>query len=162
MNLERRVAFIERAIQCLRCSQGNSTNFGGITPTFTNLTASDIGATSTSTPEDIRQLLSDYIAVNPIIIGQNEIRYVQVDGNTYVIQNTLPGVISIVQPEDFIQISSLNKNFGTTAGTVAEGNHTHNSILNQNGGTSLKFWVGTQAQHDAIVTKDTTTIYNII
>lgn len=104
MNLERRVAFIERAIQCLRCSQGNSTTFEGITPTFTTLTASDIGATSTSTPEEIRQLLSDYITANPIIIGQNEIRYIQVDGNTYVIQNEGPGTITSVQPSNIIPI----------------------------------------------------------
>lgn len=41
--------------------------------------------------------------------------------------------------------------------------HTHDSITNQNGGTALKLWTGTQAQYDALTTKDTTgaVIYNI-
>lgn len=103
MNLERRVSFVEKAIQCLRCNQ-NGGNFNGIKPTFTTLTISDIGGTSSSTPEEIQQLLSTYILNNPLTIGKDEIRYIKIDGNTYVIQNKLPGVISIVQPEDIIQI----------------------------------------------------------
>lgn len=62
---------------------------------------------------------------------------------------------------------------GTTAGTVAEGNHTHDSRyyteteLDSTTGkldkqTNIQaFWNGTQAQYDAIATKSTTTIYFI-
>ena len=34
------------------------------------------------------------------------------------------------------------------------------TVVNQNGG-SLKYWTGTKAQYDAIVTKDANTLYNI-
>lgn len=40
--------------------------------------------------------------------------------------------------------------------------HTHDSIIQTNGNTALQFWKGTQAQYDAIVTKDSNTIYFII
>ncbi len=32
-------------------------------------------------------------------------------------------------------------------------------VVNQRTGTELKFWTGTKAQHDAIGTKDTSTVY---
>lgn len=35
------------------------------------------------------------------------------------------------------------------------------NIINQNGGQPLKYWVGTQAQYDALQTKDANTIYDI-
>lgn len=35
------------------------------------------------------------------------------------------------------------------------------TVVDQNGG-SLKYWTGTKAQYDAIVTKDANTLYNII
>ena len=35
------------------------------------------------------------------------------------------------------------------------------SITNQNGSTQLKYWTGTQAEYDAITSKDNNTLYNI-
>ncbi|MGX9985855.1 phage upper tail fiber protein [Soonwooa purpurea] len=55
------------------------------------------------------------------------------------------------------QITSLQ----TTLNGKAESTHTHDSITDQNGGGALKLWSGTQAQYDAIVTKDNSTIYII-
>lgn len=121
MNLERRVSFVEKAIQCLRCSQ-NGGNFNGIKPTFTTLTISDIGGTSSSTPEEIQQLLSTYISNNPLTIGKDEIRYIKIDGNTYVIQNKLPGIISIVQPEDIIKIGGGGSEIDTLQSVANRGN----------------------------------------
>lgn len=35
------------------------------------------------------------------------------------------------------------------------------NIINQNGGQALKYWAGTRSQYDAIVNKDSNTIYDI-
>lgn len=35
------------------------------------------------------------------------------------------------------------------------------NIINQNGGQPIKYWSGTRAQYDAIVNKDSNTIYDI-
>lgn len=128
MNLERRVSFVEKAIQCLRCSQ-NGGNFNGIKPTFTTLTISDIGGTSSSTPEEIQQLLSTYILNNPLTIGKDEIRYIKIDGNTYVIQNKLPGVISIVQPEDIIQIGGGGSEIDTLETVMNRNNYAPKAVM---------------------------------
>lgn len=41
-------------------------------------------------------------------------------------------------------------------------NHAHEEIVNQNGSGTIKLWKGTQAEYDAIVTKDSNTLYFII
>lgn len=44
----------------------------------------------------------------------------------------------------------------------AASTHKHNSIIQTNGNTALQFWKGTQAQYDAIATKNSNTIYFIV
>jgi len=50
-----------------------------------------------------------------------------------------------------------NVNDGERGATGAPGQN----IINQQGQQALKYWAGTQAQYDAITTKDPNTIYDI-
>lgn len=50
-----------------------------------------------------------------------------------------------------------NVNDGERGATGAPGQH----IVNQNGSQALNYWAGTQAQYDALPTKDPNTIYDI-
>ncbi|MEL0465139.1 hypothetical protein WKI42_10565, partial [Streptococcus pneumoniae] len=50
-----------------------------------------------------------------------------------------------------------NINDGERGATGAPGQN----IINQNGSQALNYWAGTQAQYDALQTKDANTIYDI-
>lgn len=68
------------------------------------------------------------------------------EGNTLTINSTASGG----SEEDNITITKNNQNKIQTVG-----------IIDQNAGGIIKYWEGTQAQYDAITTKDNNTIYYI-
>ena len=74
----------------------------------------------------------------------------------------------------FEKNTAFNKNFGNEENTVCEGDdvrlsdartplsHTHGNIVETRASVLTKIWTGTQAQYDAIGTKDANTLYFIM
>jgi len=79
-----------------------------------------------------------------------------------------PKAVAPVEVETAASIKQkYESNADTNVFTDAEKNklagldNTAKSVVNQNGGSAMKIWVGTQAQYDAITTKDANTAYMV-
>ena len=61
----------------------------------------------------------------------------------------------------FTRLDNVNDGERGADGRQGPQGLTGQNIVNQNGSQALKYWAGTQAQYDAIATKDPNTIYDI-
>lgn len=90
---------------------------------------------------------------------------VQVTSISFVFCGTMYGTETIRMSRNQLNWSSLERtNLANTnlSNLTSTGNDLVNTTLDTNDSTTrLKFWTGTKAEYDAIVTKDANTLYNI-
>ena len=108
-------------------------------------------------------LAGDYADVDSGV-GSNVERYIyDVNDNKFVKSNTplLPTTVVGVQGQSTTSAISqkLFTDNASSVSTALASKSDGSTTLNQRDGLTYKEWIGTQAQYDAIVTKDTRTKY---